>query len=99
MKLNFTIRFFCSDLDDEIVGISNLDSVQVMKCVAECLSRILSEPNDLEYLPKVNSISESMNMSVRYKYATQLSTSIQVRQFVYYIKIKFNKIYQKGFRI
>ncbi|KAI2808915.1 Coiled-coil domain-containing protein 22 [Blomia tropicalis] len=65
------------DLDDEIVGISNLDSVQVMKCVAECLSRILSEPNDLEYLPKVNSISESMNMSVRYKYATQLSTSIQ----------------------
>ena len=68
----------CSDLDDDIAGISALDSVQVMKCVAECLARILPDPSDQEHLPKVKMISGSMNMSVKYKYATQLSTSIQV---------------------
>lgn len=71
------LREIGCDLDDDIAGISSLDSIQVMKCVAECLARILTDPIDTEHLPKVNQISESMNMSVRYKYATTLSTSIQ----------------------
>lgn len=74
----YNLTNICSDLDDDIAGISSLDSIQVMKCVAECLARILTDPIDTEHLPKVAMISESMNMSVRYKYATTLSTSIQV---------------------
>ena len=65
-------------MDNDVLGISDLDSIQVMKCVAECLARILIDSNELQYLPNTKYIVESMNMSVKYKYATQLSTSIQV---------------------
>ena len=65
----------------------SLDSLQVMKCVSQCLNRIITDDDDLCNIPKPNMISPAMNMSNKYKYAAQLSSFIQVLG-------KFNPIYE-----
>ena len=56
-----------------------MDSYQIMKCVAICLRRIQINDDAVDSLiPDPSAINSTMNMSIKYKLANQLSTCIQV---------------------
>lgn len=73
------LREIGCDLDDEnIHGIVSMDSYQIMKCVAICLRRIQINDDAVDSLiPDPLAINSTMNMSIKYKLANQLSTCIQ----------------------
>ncbi|KAH9506683.1 coiled-coil domain-containing protein 22 homolog [Dermatophagoides farinae] len=73
------LREIGCDLDDEnIHGIVSMDSYQIMKCVAICLRRIQINDDAVDSLiPDPSAINSTMNMSIKYKLANQLSTCIQ----------------------
>nr|XP_027205768.1 coiled-coil domain-containing protein 22-like [Dermatophagoides pteronyssinus] len=71
------LREIGCDLDDEnISGIASLDAHQIMKCVATCLQRIHIDDDSIT-IPDPSTINPTMNMSIRYKLANQLSDCIQ----------------------
>lgn len=75
MECWLTFVIISSDLDEDVQGMSGLECAQVMKCVRQCLANILG-PSEAAQLP--TDICESMNMSSKYKAATQLTDCIKV---------------------
>ena len=71
--------FLSSDLvsdDEPVTSLKELDSNQVLIAVGKCISVI---KNDDNFMSKCQlSMNQSMNMSNKYKAATQLATSCQV---------------------
>lgn len=64
---------FSSDLESD-ESVATLKSHQVIKCVAQCLNKLTNG----KFSVSPDDIDESINMSVKYKYATLLATAIQV---------------------
>src|SRR6218665_2532716 len=66
----------CSDIEDGAKNVGNLDPIELMKCVAQCLGRILAEHEGV-HVPLPKELFASMNMSIKFKIANQLSELIR----------------------
>ncbi len=74
LAINNFIKTF-SEFDDQINGIKELEVHQIMSCVCHCIELIKANNINMNYINELPSkqINESMNMSIKYKIATQLA--------------------------